>query len=159
VIGVVTIEGVLADGQDLRNSPPTKWAKPLYDGMRSQFNLVLLTSADHEIARWWLRREALASYSQVLCWKDGVFNYPAWRIDQMRQILADGWEVAFYLDSNPDVLSAVGELGVITLAVSYPGMHVGWRASSSTAPRAWSEVVDTVGGNTPPYVPGSYPGG
>src|SRR5262245_48263408 len=117
--------------------------------MRSQFNVVLFTRADHEIARWWLRREALASYSQVLCWQEGVFDYPSWRIDQMRQILADGWEVGFYLDANPDVIKTVGDMGVITLTVAYPGMHVGWRASTTTVPRAWSEVVDTVEAHTP----------
>jgi hypothetical protein len=149
MIAVVTIEGVLSAGDDLRNSPPTKWAKPLYDGMRSQFNVLLLSKAEHEIARWWLRREGLASYSQILCWRDGLYTWPEWRVDQVRGILADGWEISFLLDHDPEVLASVGGLGVITLTVSYPTNSVGWRDPATTAPRPWSDVVDTVGGNIP----------
>ena len=66
MITVVTIEGVLAAGDDLKTVQPTKQAKALYDGLHLTSNMIGLTRADQEIARWWLKREHLNDWSTVL---------------------------------------------------------------------------------------------
>jgi hypothetical protein len=144
-IGVITIEGVLSEQDDLRTAKPTRFAKPLYDGMRSQFNLLLLTSTEIDIARWWLKQQGIANWSSLLVWPaNSALAYIEWRIDQVRSYLADGWEVAYYLDAHPYALREVSQMGVLTLTVSYPDKPPGWRDVHQTTPRPWSKVVDTV---------------
>jgi hypothetical protein len=144
-IAVVTVEGVLSQEPDLRTAKPTKWCKPLYEAMRSQFSVMLLTSTEHSIARWWFRQQAISQWSSLQIWPSkGLFDYAEWRIDQIRSYLADGWEISFYLDIDPYVLHKVGEMGLMTLSVSYPDKPPGWRDVHQTTPRPWSRVVDTV---------------
>ena len=40
MITIVTIEGVLSRGDDLRNAQPTKIAKALYDGLKLTTNMI-----------------------------------------------------------------------------------------------------------------------
>ena len=144
-IGIVTVEGVLSEQDDLRTAKPTKWAKALYDGMRSQFNLILMTSTEMDIARWWLKQQSIGNWSSLLVWPaNSPFGYIEWRVDQVRNYLADGWEIAYYLDAHPYALREIGSLGVMTLTVSYPDKPPGWRDVHQTTPRPWSKVVDTV---------------
>lgn len=142
MIAVIVIEGVLSEG-DLKTANAYKWAKPMYDALRSQFNLMLLSSADRDIATWWLRKERMSDWSSLQVWNPkGFFTYPDWCADQIRGFLSDGWEIAIYLDFRPDVVAAVSGLGVATLQVSYPSLRPGWKDDSP--PRSWSDVVTTV---------------
>ena len=43
-ISMISVEGVLAQGEDLKTTAPQKWARPLYDGIRSQFRTIALDS-------------------------------------------------------------------------------------------------------------------
>ena len=143
-LAICTVEGVLAQGSDLKTAPSTKWAKPLYDGMRSQFHVALLTSSDQDIARWWLKKERISQWSALITWPREAFDYPHWRLDHVRSLLAAGWEVAFFLDTDMELLHEVSSLGVMTLSVSYPDKPPGWRDTATSSPRPWSRVVDTV---------------
>jgi hypothetical protein len=142
-IVLITIEGVLSNSDDLRQSQPTKQAKALYDGLRSQHNTVGLTRANEEIAKWWLRREYLANWSSVLSYPDtSAFTYEAWRLDQLRAMLASGFEIFAFVDRSPDLVEEAVALGVPGLCVSYPHMPIGWREVG--VPRSWAEVAATV---------------
>jgi hypothetical protein len=142
VIAVITLEGVLAAGVDLRSAPPTKWAKQLYDAMHSQFRVIGLTVADPELAKWWTKREMLYDWAGIMSHEE-YLEYPSWKVEQIRSFLAEGWEVACYLDTDPIVLSAVNELGVLTMSVAPPSSRVGFRPHEE-APRPWSEVAGTL---------------
>jgi hypothetical protein len=140
---LITVEGVLSNGDDLRNSQPTKQARQLYDGLRSQNNVIILTRATEEIARWWLKREYLLNWSTVKSYPPtSAFTYDQWRIDQLREMLAVGFEVFAFVDASPAVVEDAVKIGVLGFTVSYPHMPVGWREVG--APRSWSSVAATV---------------
>ena len=140
------IEGVLAKGENLKTAQPTKLAKALYDALRSQHNTLLLTRNDEAIAKWWLNRENIKGYSAVLLW-DQVMNWEHWKVDQIREALAQGWEIFAYVDTSPDLVDEVRSMGVTGICVSYPSMTVGWKEVEP--PRPWTDVVATVE-STPP---------
>lgn len=140
MITIISIENVLARGEDLKTAQPTKQAKALYDGLRSQNRTIGFTRADSVIANWWLKREHLNEWSNVLCYPDTtVFTWDQWRIDQIRSLLSEGWEIFAYVDTNSYVTDEVREMGVPTLCVGYPHMPPGWKEVS--APREWANVV------------------
>jgi hypothetical protein len=139
---LIAVEGTLSAEEDLKRSAPTKWAKPLYDGIRAQYRTFALSRANDEIARWWLSRENLHAWSGVLCWNSPM-TYPAWKADQVREFLANGWEIGVYLDSDDETIHAVQALGVLTLKVGAPVHPPGWRADD-TQFRPWTDVVDTL---------------
>lgn len=142
MIAVMTVEGVLAQGDDLRNAPPTKWARALYDGARSQFRMIAFTAADPDLAEWWLKREFLNDWAAVMT-QEPYLEYPAWKVKQVEEFLAEGWDIGWVMDVDQQVLSSVNELGVLTLTVSYPANRVGWKAHSSE-PRSWADVSGTL---------------
>jgi hypothetical protein len=140
---LITLEGVLSHGDDLRNAQPTKQAKQMYDGLRSQHNTIALTRSTEEIARWWLKREYLLNWATVKAYPPtSAFTYEQWRIDQLREMLAAGFEVFAFVDSSPAVVEEAVSLGVMGFTVSYPHMPVGWREVG--VPRSWAEVAATV---------------
>ena len=141
----ISVEDVLSRGEDLKTAQPTKWAKVLYDGMRLQHNTVALTRADYDIARWWLKREHFNDWSRILTWNT-VIPWNQWKIDQVRETLAEGWEVFAYVDSAAGTVAEVTRMGVAGVCVSYPTIATGWKEVA--APRAWSDVVSTMEGTS-----------
>jgi hypothetical protein len=141
-VAIFTVEHVLADGDDLRSVFPLPWGKTLYDGIRSQCRTVALTRATDEIARWWLRRDGFDSWSSVLCWNQSM-SYEDWRVDVIRDFLANGWEIDFFIDPDPDVAIIARSMGVLTLYVGAPLQRAGFKAED-TSFRSWDEVAATV---------------
>jgi hypothetical protein len=138
----VTIEGVLAHGDDLRNAAPTKWGRSFYEGLALNFRTIGFTKADNEIAQWWLKREVITGWAAVMT-QEPYLPWNQWKVQQVKDFLAEGWEVGMVIDTDPEVCAEVTELGVLSLCVSYPTMKVGWR-SHETSPRPWSEVAGTL---------------
>lgn len=139
---LIPVEGVLTQGADLKTAMPVKLARALYDGVRSQFRTVALTRADQGIARWWLKREQMHGWSAVLSWNQAM-TWPAWKVDTVRDFLANGWEIAAYLDSDVEVARQVQEMGALVLIVGYPAHHLGWQPQDQPI-RSWGSVVDTL---------------
>lgn len=142
MIACVAIEGVLAAGEDLRTAPPTKWGRALYEGLALNFRTIAFTKADPEIAQWWLKREGLGGWAAVMS-QEPYLEFPAWKVRQVEEFLAEGWEVGLMLDVDPEVLKAVTELGVLTLTAAYPTIQVGWK-QHETSPRPWADVSGTL---------------
>ena len=142
-IALITVEGVLAAGEDLRSASPTKWAKPLYDAVRSQFRTIALTRSEQEIARWWLRREALPDWTAVLCWNSALLSYEEWKLDVVRDFLANAWDIAFLLDPDRDVTTMAQSMGVLTFTLGHPLHHPGWKPENHQF-KTWQEVTSTV---------------
>jgi hypothetical protein len=148
MITIISIENVLARGEDLKTAQPTKQAKQLYDGLRSQNNTVGFTRADEDIARWWLKREHLDQWSSLISYPPtSPFPWDGWCVDQVRGFLAEGWEIFAYVDKLGPVLVGVDMLGVATIGVTYPSTAVGWKEVA--APRAWADIATTVDAQTP----------
>jgi len=142
VIAVICIEGVLANGEDLRTAQPTKWGRALYEGLAVNFRTIAFTQADPEIAAWWLKREMITGWAAVMT-QEPYLDYSAWKIRQVEDFLAEGWEVGMMLDTDPFVLERVTELGVLTLMASHPTTRIGFRPHEAS-PRPWSDVSSTL---------------
>ena len=142
MIAIIPIEGVLANGEDLRTAPPTKWGRAFYEGLVVNFRTIAFTQADPEIAAWWLKRETITGWAAVMT-QEPYLDYPDWKVRQVQDFLAEGWEVGIMLDTDPEVLERVSELGVLTLKVSYPSMRTGWK-QHETSPRPWNDVSSTL---------------
>ena len=142
MIAAIALEGVLAGGDDLRRAPPTKWGRMLYEGLVVNFRTIAFTRADPDVAAWWLKREMLTGWAAVMT-QEPYLDYPAWKVRQVEEFLAEGWEVGLMLDVDAEVLKAVSELGVLTLLASYPTIQVGWK-SHETSPRPWADVSGTL---------------
>lgn len=141
-VAIITVENVLAAGDDLRTAFPLPWATTLYDGIRSQSRTVALTRATDEIGRWWLNREGFANWSSVLSWNQSM-SYEDWRIDVIRDFLANGWEIDFFYDPDPDVAIIARSMGVLTMYLGAPLQRPGFKPDD-TSFRSWDDVVSTV---------------
>jgi hypothetical protein len=145
VITFISVEGVLAKSDDLKSSPPTKWARSLYHGLASDNSIIFLTKTDPDTCVWWLKREHIRDYSRVLSWNNAL-SWKAWKIDKVRETLAEGWEVFAFVDIDPQIVEEIAAMGVAGICVSYPHIAPGWKEVA--APRQWQEVVTTME-NTP----------
>jgi hypothetical protein len=143
MIAAIAIEGVLAAGPDLRTAPPTKWCRPFYEGLAQNFRTVAFSSADPDVASWWLKREGLTGWAAVMSQEAHITEYSEWKVRQIEEFLAEGWEVGLLLDVDNAVIERVTELGVLTLKVSYPAIKVGWRQHEAS-PRPWADVSGTL---------------
>jgi hypothetical protein len=142
MIACIAIEGVLAAGEDLRRAQPTKWGRPLYESLATQFRMIAFTSAEPEIAQWWLKQESLRGWAAVMS-QEPYLEYPDWKVRQVEEFLAEGWEVGLVIDTDAGVLERVTELGVLTMKLSYPTIPVGWR-NREASPRPWADVSGTL---------------
>jgi hypothetical protein len=139
-ICVVPIEGVLSQAPNLKEAQPTKWARMLYDGLHTQYQMIALTANEPEIARYWLQREMLRDWAGVLTMPDAYANFGDWKVKQIEEFLAEGWEVGLVIDTVDHVLERISLLGVVTMLLSYPSNRVGWRDTTPEV-RAWTDVV------------------
>ena len=140
---VVSIEGVLSAGWDLRQSPPTKWARTLYDALHSQYLMIGFTQAAPELVKWWMKRESLHEWSALMT-QEAYLDYPQWKIRQVEDFLAEGWQVDLMIDIDPYVLEEVTGLGVLTLTMQVPEHPVGWKPPKDESVRAWTNVVESL---------------
>lgn len=141
-IALISVEGVLANGLDLRSAPAQRWARPLYEAIHSQYRTVGLSGWNSTLTKSWLRKEALDGWSAVLG-NDSILEFQAWKVAQLRDFLANAWEVAFLVDSDLYVCSAAQDMGVLTLRLGTPLNWPGWKAED-TGYRPWADLSDTV---------------
>jgi hypothetical protein len=106
--------------------------------------MIALTGNEQEIARYWLDREMLRDWAGVLTKPDGYNNFRDWKVKQIEEFLAEGWEVGMMIDIDAEVLEQVSHLGVVTMLLSYPANRVGWRDPTAEL-RAWTDVVSDLG--------------
>jgi hypothetical protein len=144
LICVVSVEGVLAQQPNLGEAQPTRWARPLYDSLHTQYRMIAFTSNPLELAEFWLRREMLRDWAGVMTMPDAYINYSEWKVKQVEEFLSEGWEVGMMIDTNEHVLERISLLGVMTMLLSYPTNRVGWRDTTPEI-RAWTDVVSDLG--------------
>lgn len=146
MIAVVNVEHVLAHGDDLRSIASYRGASLLYDALATEYQLIALTKADEDIAKWWLKRERMPRWAKITA-ADVLGNhmspadYYEWQIMQIRAILAAGWEIAFYIDSDFGPHREILKMGVNTMVMNRTQIVPGWRNLETASPRAWDTLV------------------
>lgn len=146
MIAIINVEHVLAHGGDLRSIASYRGASVLYEALASQYQVLAFTMANEEIARWWLKRERMPRWANVYA-ADAIEqqmtpgDYHEWQVMQVRAILAAGWEIAFYIDSELGAHERIHKMGVNTLVIHRNQIIPGWRNLETAAPRAWDTVV------------------
>jgi len=135
----------LCQGDSLRRDQAHRGAVPLYESLKSQFQMVAFSQEHEEIANWWMKKERLPDWALLKVWEPEIWqSYEEWVVHQIGGFLAEGWEIAAYVDSNADRIRAVREIHVTTMLLSYPERGPGFY-DPDKAPRAWAEVSATVG--------------
>ena len=149
MLAIVSIEHVLANGGDLRSIAAYRGSKLFYDALFSQYHLIGLTAASEEIATWWLKRERMSKWARVYAAnviETGMtgMEWKEWKLMQVRTFLAEGWEIAFYIDKETaGPIKQVHELGVTTMEFNHAIVNPGWRDPALAAPRAWEDLALT----------------
>lgn len=138
-ICVIPIEGVLASDDDLRKAQPTRWSRPLYDSLHTEYRMIALTGNPVDTAQWWLQREMMKDWAGVMTKPDAFNRFDDWKVRQVEDFLAEGWEVGLFIDTQAWVCEEVGRLGVVTMKLSYPMSHVGWKQPDQPL-RSWEEI-------------------
>jgi hypothetical protein len=146
---VINVEHVLAHGGDLRSIASYRGASVFYEALASQYNLIAMTMASEEIARWWLKRERMPKWANIeaadlLGTGMTAQEYRHWQYDKIRSYLAATWEIAFYIDTKFGPIERIHNLGVNTMVMDRTQIIPGWQNPEGTAPRAWDSLVGTV---------------
>ena len=146
-LAIVALEGVLVEGTDLKASPPTKHGHALYEAIKSQYQiLVLSTDPSLELARTWLRRESYTGFGTVLCRPTTTILSPAdWKMARLREMQAEGWPVMLYVDSDPEAVRAAFLEGVTTALIASPRYgRPEWRPDADRSIKPWDALVGTI---------------
>jgi hypothetical protein len=146
-IAIVNIEGVLAETSNLLSSPPTKLAKDFYKAMKESYRVVLFSDqSDNALARSWLKKEGFWGFSMLMCRpENSAMTVPEWKINCLRGMLGDGWDIAMMVDSSRYLHEAVLAEGVAAMMVSYPTMARPGKLPENPGPvRSWDTIAATV---------------
>jgi hypothetical protein len=147
-IVIITIEGVLSETVHLKTSPPTKLGKDLFDALKGPYRVILLSNgSDGDLARYWLRKEGFKGWAMVLSYPhDSVMDLSSWKVSSVREMLGDGWDIAFVMDNDSYVHRAMLDQGVPSMMVSYPAMsdRPGKLPADPGPIRAWDEIAGRV---------------
>jgi hypothetical protein len=146
MLAIINVEHVLAHGGDLRSIASYRGASILYDAFASQYQVIAMTMANEEIARWWLKRERMPKWARiaaadVLGNNMTTMDYREWQVQQVRATLAASWEIAFYVDTPFGPNEKIHQMGVNTLVVNRTQIIPGWQNPEQGAPRAWDTLV------------------
>jgi hypothetical protein len=147
---VVSVEGVLtdegpADVGGLINCVSSGRGRTLYSLLRDTGNVMLLSSeTNRESAKAWLGREGFRKYAEVRCHPvDSPHDVSAWKVHVVRDLVAVGYSIAFYIDSDPAAVRSMTADGVDSLLL----------ASSAVVPgedyrdepyRPWYALTETI---------------
>lgn len=146
-LAIVCLEGLLVEGTDLKASPPTKHGRMLYEALKSQYQLLVITTDPSiELARAWLKREHLTGFGSVYCRpNDTVLSPVDWKMSKIREMQSEGWPVMLYVDSDPASIRAAFLHGVPTALVASPKFgRPEWRPDVERGIKPWEELVDTM---------------
>ena len=146
-LAIVCMEGLLVEGTDLKASPPTRHGRLLYEALKSQYQILLVTTdPSAELARAWLKREHLTGFGSVYTRPTTtILSAVDWKVAQIREMQSEGWPVMLYADSDPAAVRAAYLAGVPTMLVASP--HFGrpeWRPDADRSIKPWDALVDTM---------------
>lgn len=144
------IDRCMTETANLNSSPPRPDVISLYRALYGHdFRSVMISTRPRDETVAWLKREHIGQWVMLLAREaTEVLEPSAWKVDQITNLVAEGWKLSFYVDNadlESTVLSSVRRLGVPTLTVGYPSMtdnSVFVRDQRHL--RSWEEVLDSV---------------
>jgi hypothetical protein len=140
-IAVLPIEGVLSETDNLLNSPPTPMGRQLFKALKTEYRVILTSiQPDFDVARMWLKKEHFTQWSMILCYTPGIFSQSMWKVQMVRDMLAEGWDVGMVYDADQRVTEELQALGVITMLVSYPTIRPGRIPEDPGPLRPWGDI-------------------
>ena len=146
---IVEIQATFAVG-DMKIGQARRGAKVLYEALRSQYQMVAMSSQPDEITRWWLRTNHMAEWSLIKTWDREIWGvYTEWQEHVVADFLASGWEIGMFIDSYDGVIGSVQRMHVPTMQVSYPEVGPGFY-DPEKPPRSWATVASDHGGDHGP---------
>lgn len=147
-VAIICVEGVLVDGTDLRASPPTKFGRLYYDALKTQYQLLLISSLEPnaQLVRAWLKREHFAGFGTVFTRpSDTLLSPDDWKVSKIREMQSEGWPVALYVDTDPASVRAAFLEGIPTSLLSSPRYgRPEWRPGEDRGIKPWDALVDTI---------------
>ncbi len=146
MLTVINVEHVLAAGGDLRTIASYRGASLFYDAMASAYNVLALSFTDEEYARFWLKRERMPKWSAVYGADARVNGMTTadireWQYNTVRNLLAEGWEIGFYVDVPTGPHQRIHDMGVTTLIVNRTHIIPGWQNPEQQQVRAWETLT------------------
>ncbi len=144
---VMTVEGVLIEGYDLKTDLPSQSGHMLYDTLVQYYAIVLLTQHDRDLVDTWLRKEGIRGFATVLSFASTSWAYsiPAWKAFQVRGFLQAGTAVSWFIDTDPAAIEAVYLEGVPTMMLSNPQFtRPEFRPDAARKVRPWDQLVTTI---------------
>jgi hypothetical protein len=145
---VLTIDGVLSDAptDNLLTAESSNLGKVLYDIVRGNERVILLADDhDKDRVKAWLARERFTRYGDVHCQPRDSEGLPwEWRVKHVKDMLSVGHHVSFFIDSEPDAIRGILDLGVPALQVVASQGPPGGIHSSESPYRPWYDLVETV---------------
>lgn len=145
MIVVLCLEEVLSEvGVPLQEAGPTLFGRRIYTTLfNSGESIVMLsTSGSRKMVKEWLLKEGFSDYVKLLVNEDGA-PPTDWKVDSVHRLVAQGHHVAYMVDHDPSVLSAVSHLGIPVLLALHATDNPG-RMSDHTTYRSWDSLVDTI---------------
>jgi len=147
---LVEIRGALAQGANLKTDPARRGARLLYEGLKSQYQMIAFSPEDAEITNWWLKKEYMAEWSLIKPWDRDVFAYyHEWIEHEVGIFLASGWEIALYVDTYGEAIERIQAKDVTTMQLHYPAHGPGFY-DPEKPPRAWATLAGEPGGTNGP---------
>jgi hypothetical protein len=145
---IMSIEGVLTEGSTDTNSlnyESSVVGRSLFHSLRPGSRVILL-SQDHskDRVRSWLSRENIVKYSDLICRPlDCPLEPDKWRIQKVKDLIGIGFHIAFFIDSDPHVISSALDAGVCGLLFASSATVPG-RNDKSFKYTPWYDLVETI---------------
>lgn len=132
----MALEGVVADDR----LEVMEHQRDLYQMLSSARMVVVSTNPDREAVRMFLRTQHLR-YDMLLNREQSVaLDKASWKVTQVRNVKAMGWPVAYYLDSEPDVVRRVFAEGTAAMLLAHRLVRPDW-LPDSRAPQSWNDLT------------------
>lgn len=147
MITVVCIDGVLSEENlPLLQAGPTITGKRIYEYLRGANSaIVLLTpNRNSEGVKAWLMREGFGEYIRLLTREESSAEPGEWKVEALKDLIAAGQHIAFYVDSDPLVTGPIASLGIPYLLVVHPWGKPGRMDSLELPYKTWGALVDTI---------------
>lgn len=144
---VIDVDTALAEeGIDLRNAGQSSQARLLYEHLRGNKTALIMFSAerDKEVVKLWLMREGFGDYVSLYTRTESVLEPEEWKVQQLKDLIAEGRHLSFFLSGDSRIAGEVAALGVTQLIV-VPGNPVPGRKASVDVPyKTWDHLTDII---------------
>jgi hypothetical protein len=131
---IVALEDVLIQGERALDRHVL-----MYTALCTQYRSVILSTLDRDEGKRIMKLNRIR-YDIFFTKDDSILTDASWKVSAVRDCLATGWYIGFYLDVDPTVVREVYAMGVSSLLLSHHLLRPAWLPTNGP-PRAWEELV------------------